>query len=332
MEPRAPSATAVRLIDATLREGAQAPGVAFDTAASCSIASALADLGVDAVECGHPSKSEAEFARVRAVARLGLPAPVLAHARAHARDIDAVREAGASWVGLFLGVNETSRRARVPGRSVEELSRAIHDAVRHAGAVGLQVRFTVEDASRTPLPELLAAYRVAADAGAGRLCFADTVGILDPSGTAAAARSIREGFPAVPLEVHLHNDRGLALANALAAIDAGASWVSCSVNGVGERCGIVDTAALLANLHFRGDRTVGDPALLQETCRRVARITAIPVPALSPVTGDHAFTHRARLHVLAMERDPSSYSWIDPETLGRKPALLPLDAPERGSQ
>jgi 2-isopropylmalate synthase len=324
-----PGAQPVRLIDATLREGAQAPGVAFDADASRAIATALARLGVDAVECGHPAKSETERARVRAVVDLGLPVPVLAHARAHARDIDAVKESGASWVGLFLGVNETSRRHRIPGRTLEELLAAIAEGVRYARAAGLAVRFTVEDASRTPLDELAAAYRVAAEAGAGRLCVADTVGVLDPPGAAALVAAVGGAFPGLPLEVHLHDDRGLALANALAAAEAGAQWVSCSVNGVGERCGIVDTALLLANLQFRAERTLADPALLQETSRLVARETGLAVHALHPVTGAHAFTHRARLHVLAMQRDPASYSWTDPAALGRAPTLAPLEGPGR---
>jgi 2-isopropylmalate synthase len=320
-----PGARPVRLIDATLREGAQAPGVAFDVEASCAIASALARLGVDAVECGHPAQSEAERARVRAVVDLGLSVPVLAHARAHARDVDAVKDSGAAWVGLFLGVNETSRRHRIPGRTLEELLEVIAEAVRYARAAGLEVRFTVEDASRTPLDELVAAYRVAAEAGAGRLCVADTVGVLDPPGAAALVAAVGRALPGLPLEVHFHDDRGLALANALAAADAGATWVSCAVNGVGERCGIVDTAVLLANLQFRAQRTLADPALLQETSGLVARAAGLAVHALHPVTGAHAFTHRARLHVLAMERDPASYSWTEPASLGRKPTLMPVD-------
>lgn len=317
-----PGTDPVRIVDATLREGAQAPGVAFGVDETCAIASALDRLGVDAIECGHPAKSEQELARVRAVVAMGLPAPVLTHARAHRRDIDAARESGAAWVGLFLGVNEVSRRSRIPGRTLEELLGVIRDSVGYASAIGLAVRFTVEDASRTALADLTAAYGTAVAAGAGRLCFADTVGILDPPATAAAVSAVRAAFAGLPLEVHLHDDRGLALANALAARDAGAQWISCSVNGVGERCGIVDTLVLLANLHVRGEREIVRPEALHDASGLVARATGAAVPPAHPVTGADAFTHKARLHVLAMERDIASYSWTDPAALGRRPKLL----------
>ena len=312
----------IRVVDATLREGAQAAGVSFDLQATRAIAGALDALEVDTIECGHPATSDAEIARVRAVVALGLQAPILTHARAHHRDIDAARATGATWVGLFLGVNEISRRTRIPGRTFDELLGVIRDSVASAREVGLLVRFTVEDASRTPIAELAAAYAAAAESGAGRLCFADTVGALDPSAITAQVEAVRATIGALPLEVHLHDDRGLALANALAARDAGATWISSSVNGVGERCGIVDTLVLLANLHVRGERLIGNPAALHAASRQVAEATGIAVAPGHPVTGTDAFTHKARLHVLAMERDRTSYSWIDPETLGRTPKLL----------
>ncbi len=315
----------VRIIDATLREGMQAPGVAFDAEASCRVAALLARAGVDAVECGHPAKSPAEQARVRAVASAGWAVPVLTHARAHPRDIDEAKASGAAWVGLFLGVNETSRRSRVPGRTLRELLAVIADAVARAKDAGLRVRFTCEDASRTPTAERLAAYRAAIDAGADRICFADTVGVLEPPGAASAVAEIVREFPALPVEVHLHDDRGLAVANALAAVDAGATWVSSSMNGLGERCGIVDTAVLLANLHARGLRPLAEPGILQEASRVVAEAAGVPLSPQHPVTGRHAFTHRARLHVLAMAADKAAYSWIAPEAVGREAAMVPDD-------
>lgn len=320
--------TDIAIIDATLREGRQAPDVTLDAAASLEIARELAAAGVDMIEVGHPNASAAERERVRAVAGAGLGLPVLAHARANPRDVEAVADAGADWVGVFLGVNEITRRARVPAADIDELLARIDGAVRRAKELGLAVRYTVEDASRTSEAELVAAYGRALDAGADRLCFADSVGALEPSAVARRVTVVRDAFPEVPLEVHLHNDRGLALANALAAVDAGASWVSASVLGLGERCGITETCALIANLAHRGQRALPRPGTLPALAATVARLAGIPHPRRAPVIGLHAFTHTARLHVLAVARDPNAYAWLPPEALGRVHTTAPLLAVE----
>ena len=307
----------VALIDATLREGVQAPDVRLDAPASVEIARGLAAAGVDMIEVGHPCASPAERARVRAVVDLGLGLPVLAHARAVPGDVEAVADCGAPWVGIFLGVNATTRKARVPEADVEALLAKVHAAVGRAKRVGLSVRYTVEDASRTSDAELVQAYVRARDAGADRLCFADSVGALEPAHVARRVAAIRAAFPEIPLEVHLHNDRGLALANALAAVDAGADWVSTSVLGLGERCGITETCALIANLAHRGQRPLPPPGTLPALAASVARLAAIPHPRRAPVIGLYAFTHTARLHVLAAARDSQAYAWMPPEQLGR---------------
>jgi len=317
----------VAVIDATLREGVQAPDVRLDPAASAEIARLLHAAGVDMIEVGHPCASEAERARVRAVTALGLPVPVLAHARAVPGDVEAVADAGASWVGVFLGVNATTRKARVPEADVPALLARVDAAVRRAKALGLRVRYTVEDASRTTDDELVLAYARAVDAGADRLCFADSVGALEPAAVAHRVAAIRAAFPALPLEVHLHNDRGLALANALAAVDAGADWVSASVLGLGERCGITETCALVANLAHRAQRTLPPAGTLPALAAAVARLAGVPHPRRAPVIGLHAFTHTARLHVLAVARDPSAYAWLPPESLGRAHATADRQAP-----
>lgn len=313
----------IAIIDATLREGVQAPDVRFGVDGTVEIARGLVAAGVDMIEVGHPCASELERARTVAVTRAGLGRPVLAHARAVVRDVDAVADAGADWVGVFLGVNETTRRARVPMAEVEELLARIDAAVRRAKRRGLSVRYTVEDASRTGDAELVAAFRRALDAGADRLCFADSVGALEPAAVGRKVAAVRAAFPATPIEVHLHNDRGLALANALAAVDAGADWVSTSVLGIGERCGITDTCTLIANLAHRGQRELPPAGTLPAIATTVARLAGIPFPLRNPVVGLHAFTHTARLHVLAMARDPGAYAWMSPDSLGRENVLAP---------
>lgn len=311
----------IRVLDATLREGNQAPGVRWDAATSVEIARGLDALGIDTVECGHPVVGEGERARIRAVLAAGLVAPVLVHARALAEDVDAAADVGAPWVGIFLGVGELSRRSRVR-RTIPELHDMIAASIDRARARGLRVRFTLEDATRTDPDDALRAYRVAAEAGADRLGLADTAGCAEPAEIATRTAALRRALPDLPVEVHLHDDRGLAVAGAIAAVDAGATWIATSILGLGERCGIPDLAAVLANLAHRDQRPWPDGPRLQALARRAAEIAGGAPDPRRPVIGAHAFTHRAKLHVTAMRRDPESYSWVPAERVGRRVELV----------
>jgi 2-isopropylmalate synthase len=311
----------IRIIDATLREGCQAPGVNFDAERSVEIARALSLLGVDAVECGHPAASTSEMERVRRVAHMVLDCPVLTHARACVDDVNAAAESGASWVGIFLGINDVTRRARVPGMSIAQILDRISAAIKQARGRGLHVRYTLEDSSRTDESLMMEAFRVAVNAGADRICFADTVGIAEPGLIASRVRSLKSQLPDTELELHLHDDRGLATANALAGLDAGADWISTSVNGLGERAGILDLCLLLSNLSHRGLRPLLAGARLLELSNRVAAYARAPVDHRRPVTGRDAFTHTARLHVKAVNREESAYTWISPRVVGRQNSI-----------
>ncbi|MCB5167431.1 hypothetical protein LG634_21700 [Streptomyces bambusae] len=305
------------IIDSTLREGMQSAHGCFTLEQSVEVTTLLIRSGVDTIECGHPAADHAEMLRVAAVVEAAGDTPVLAHARAHLGDIQAVAKTGAAWVGIFLGVNDVSRRSRLPGSDLSSLYGRISESVTHARELGLRVRFTVEDSSRTDPAELFEAYLVAIEAGAERICFADTLGILEPQDTAARIRELKKRCPGVDIEVHLHDDRGLAMANALAAIDAGATWVSTSVNGLGERAGITDYAALAANLHYRGVRALADGDLLNDLSRRVGAYSRSMPDHRRPVVGRDVFHHVAKLHVRAVEREPGSYEWVAPATFGR---------------
>ncbi|GGK78900.1 2-isopropylmalate synthase [Mangrovihabitans endophyticus] len=321
-----------RIIDSTLREGMQTAGGRFTVGQSVETARLLVRLGVDTIECGHPSISDDECARVAAVVAAVGDVPVLAHARAQRTDIDAVAKSGAGWVGIFLGVNDISRASRLPGRSLASLYQQIDDTVRYARGLGLSVRFTVEDSSRTDAGELGEAYLVAVEAGAERACFADTVGILEPSEVHERVTRLRRLCPRVDLEVHFHDDRGLALANSLAAVDAGAEWVSTSVNGLGERAGVVDLALLAVNLHQRGGRPLIGGDLLPEISRRVGAYSRSMPDARRPVVGRDAFRHVAKLHRAAVQRDSRSYEWIDPGLVGRERTSSERQLPEEPQQ
>lgn len=312
----------VRIIDATLREGMQAAGGTFTVDQSVEVARSLVTCGVDAIECGHPAIEDDERSRVAAVvAAVAGRVPVLAHSRACHADIEAVAATGASWVGIFLGLNGTSLKNRVTGYSRDDLYARIEDCVGHARKLGLHVRFTVEDSSRTGSDVLTEAYGRAIGAGAERICVADTVGILEPGTTTELIGTLRRQQPDIDIEVHFHDDRGLALANALAAIDAGADWISTSVNGLGERAGIVDLTALLANLAYRGTRPLTEGHRLRDLSRRVGAYSRSAPDDRRPIVGRNAARHVAKLHVRAVERDPTTYEWLDPALFGTERVL-----------
>jgi 2-isopropylmalate synthase len=255
------------------------------------IAALLVQSGVDAIECGHPAVSISECERIRAVRRVTSGTPLLCHARAVVDDVEQVASVGADWVGIFLGVNDMSLAAKLRSATPTQALRRVRDATQAARQLGLNVRFTVEDTSRTPSARALDAYRTALEAGASRLCFADTVGTLAPREVESCIGQLVAAFPDVPIEVHLHDDRGLAIANALAAVEAGATWISTSVNGLGERCGIVDLAAMLANLEYLSLKALRNPTVVQELATRVGVYSLSPPDSRRPVIGAHAFTH-----------------------------------------
>ena len=300
----------VGIVDATLREGNQATGVQFTAADSIAIARLLDELGVDTIEIGHPLAGPNEHERTHAVAALGLKAEVLAHARAHPVDIRAVAETGAGWVGIFLGVNDITTRARVIGRSFRELVQMVSDSVKVAKDCGLSIRYSCEDASRTDDRFLIDVFGEAIAAGADRVCYADTIGHAEPAEVAEKVRIMKAAFPATEMEVHLHDDRGLAVASALAAIDAGVDWVSASVNALGERCGITELCALLVNLGIRGERSLPDLDKLRALSRLVAERSGVAVDYLRPVVGENAFKHGSKLHRRATSYEPRAYDWI----------------------
>lgn len=307
----------VKIIDATLREGCQCPGVDFNAAQSLEIARMLAALKVDMIECGHPLKSAVEAERVRTLVNAGLNVPILAHSRAKQEDIAAVAGTGAEWIGIFLGINHTTRTARLRDCTVDDILRYIRESVTYAKSLGLKVRYTVEDGCRTNMFDLQKAYAAAVDAGADRICFADTLGVMEPHEMSHVVRTIKSLFPAVDMEIHVHDDRGLAMAVSLAAMDAGANWISTSVNGIGERCGITDTLSMIANLHHRRQRNLRDLSCnLVEVSQLVERLSGAAVDPRRPIAGANAFAHKARLHRLAIERDSGAYSWIEPSLVG----------------
>lgn len=306
------------IIDATLREGLQASRTAVSPRDAEEILELLEAAGIRHVECAHAGASAEWDAILRTVVARRSRAKIMTHARAHEDDIAAAARFGVDQVGIFVGVNRWTRASRTPGKNLDDLLGMIDRSVRAAKSHGLFVRYSVEDASRTEPDDLRRAYAAAVDAGADRLGFPDTLGILEPAQAAGIFADLRRLFPNVQIEVHLHNDRGLAMGVALAALDAGIDFVSTTVNGIGERSGIVDTSMMIANMIHRGtDGGRFDATLLPQLSATVARVYGEPVSPRHPVTGDLAFDHRSDLHRKAWRRDPTTYDWIDPAIVGR---------------
>jgi len=311
----------VALLDSTLREGEQAAGVRFSLEQKLTLAKRLDAFGVDFIEAGHPVVSEAVREAVTAIQQLRLRATVLAHARAARRDIEAVAACGVRWVGIFCGINRYTLECKLRMTKAQALGRIV-EMIGFAKSLGLSVRYSCEDAPRTDPDELEEVCRRAVEAGADRLSVVDTVGLLTPRRMAGLVRRLRAACR-VGLHVHCHNDFGMAVANAISAVEAGATVVDVTVNGLGERSGIPPLAEVCAALKTLYQvPNAWDLAALPELSRLVARYTGIPVGRHRPVVGEFAFAHKAGLHSAAVLRDPASYEALDPASVGARRRII----------
>lgn len=316
----------IGVLDATLREGEQAPGVCFAPHVKGAIARLLDGIGVEVIEAGHPFANEEIGRAVAALSRQGLRARVGAHARARREDVEAALASGAGFLGVFLCVSPDRLRDRGLSLAAAIDGAAEGIALARKRRPGLVIRFTPEDGVRSPMADVAAAAATAVAAGADIVSAADTTGCLIPG----TPRSLYDWLSRLRGElarrgacprfaVHCHNDRGLALANALDGVRAGATLVDASVLGLGERAGIVDLAALLAVL--AQDLSAGGPWRLEkagELYRLVSRFSGRAIPPHFPVMGRDAFRHCAGVHSQAVLADPRHYQSLDPAPFARR--------------
>lgn len=310
----------ILLLDSTLREGEQAPRITLAPEQRLLIAQALDQFGVDFIEIS-PIVSPAHGQTMRDLMALGLRADIVAHCRASTADIDVALDAGARWVALFLSTSDVHLESKLH-MTRERSLQIIDETVSYAKAHGLKVRFTCEDASRTPTEQLLAACRAAQNAGADRLGIPDTVGLMTPSRMGALISSIRQHI-STPLDLHCHNDLGLALANTLAGLEAGATCAHVSINGVGERCGITSLAELVmalrvlynAKLSVRTD-------MLCSLSQMLSSSTGVITDEFAPVVGENAFRHKGGTHLAAVLSNSACYEAFPPESVGNRRRLV----------
>jgi len=302
------------LIDTTLREGAQTYGVYFDTAAKREIVKLLARAGVEEIEAGWAGQEG--LAELLAWAR-GLVAPteLAVWSRLKAADVELAAAAGATRLSLGVPVSDAHLDARL-GTSREALLRCMRNVVPLARNRGMTyISVGLEDASRADEEFLLEAARHCARLGVDRVRLADSVGVLDPAGTARLVELVRQAFPG-DIAVHCHDDFGMATANALTALGAGARWADVSVLGLGERTGVARLEEVASFLTLRRGTAAYDLHAVRKACLLVSSVADVPIPRDKPICGRDIFACESGLHAHGLLRDPALFEPFPPGAVG----------------
>ncbi|HEX7063086.1 MAG TPA: 2-isopropylmalate synthase [Woeseiaceae bacterium] len=316
----------IRIFDTTLRDGEQAPGCSMTLREKLKVARALAELGVDVIEAGFPAASPGDFEAVQAVAGEVTGPIVCALARCHPEDIEKAHAALSSAphhrLHVFVATSAIHREHKLK-MAKEEILRRAAEAVRLARTFCADVEFSPEDASRTEPAFLAEVVTAAIEAGASTINIPDTVGYTVPPEFDGLFRYLTQhvpGIDGVTLSVHCHDDLGMAVANSLAAVNAGARQIECTINGIGERAGNCSleevVMALRTRTEFFGADTGIDTTRLYPTSRLVAGITGMPVPRNKAVVGENAFAHEAGIHQHGMLANRATYEIMRPEDVG----------------
>ena len=325
----------VTIFDTTLRDGEQSPGIALNTEEKLEIAGQLARLGVDVIEAGFPAASDGDFEAVRAVAR-EVEGPVIAAlARATATDVEAawraVEDAKRPRIHVFIATSpiHMEHKLRMEPAEVKE---AVITAVTKARSLCEDVEFSPEDGTRSDPDFMIEVCNAAVDAGATTINIPDTVGYATPGDygelIARVVAEVKGDRDDVVISSHCHNDLGLAVANALAAVENGARQVEGAINGIGERAGNTSIEEIVMALEVRSDAysvTTGvNTAELYPTSQLVAELTGYPVQFNKAVVGRNAFAHESGIHQHGMLRERTTYEIMEPEGVGQAGTVLAL--------
>ncbi len=310
----------IRILDSTLREGEQHPGVSFTKKQRIQIAWMLDYFGVDQIEIS-PIISKDHFDATKTIIKQGLKADIVSHGRALKEDIDISLKCDAKWAAAYLGISDIHLKDKLRITREEALKRAV-ETVEYAKSHGLKIRFTVEDGSRADPKFLIQVCKALEDAGVDRISLPDTVGIMKPIGMYNFVKKVRSEVK-VPLDAHVHNDIGFALANAFAACDAGVDQIHTTIDGIGERTGIpslAETAVALTYLYkstndFRLD-------MLVDLSRIIEQYTSIIPYDSKPIVGSTAYKHKAGTHLAAILRNPAAYEPIPPRVVGNRRKIV----------
>ncbi len=311
----------VKIFDTTLRDGEQTPEVSFTPDEKMEIALQLDGLGVDVIEAGTPITSEGEKRAVGEIARAGLKAEICGLARTVREDIDAAIRCDVGSVHTFISSSDVQMKYALNMKPEEVLSAAI-DSVEYIKKHGLICEFSPMDATRTEIGFLKRVCKATEEAGADRINIPDTVGVMTPITMRRLIEDVKS-VVTVPISVHCHNDFGMAVANSLAGIEAGASQVHVTVNGLGERAGNAALEEVVMALHLIYKRKTSiNSRLLYDTSRLVSRLAGIAIQANKAIVGENAFSHESGIHTRGVTVVPSTFEPIKPELVGRKRRLL----------
>ncbi|MEM0139831.1 MAG: homocitrate synthase [Ferroplasma sp.] len=310
----------IGILDSTLREGEQTPGVLFSPQQRINIARALSDAGVSMIEVGHPLVSRDIYNAIAEIMQLKgsgeIKSEVIAHSRAANADVDSAASLNVDRIAIFYGVSDLHLKYKTHKTRQEALD-IIYNSINYAHATGIKVRFTAEDGSRTDINFLRDVIKTAISAGADRVSIADTLGILAPEETQYIFNNIID-INNVEYDFHGHNDMGMAAANSLVAAQSGATIIHTTVNGLGERVGITPTQVFAALAWYHFHESVMRLCMLKEISAMVEEYSGIKNQANYPVTGDNAFTHKSGVHVDGIINNPGTYEFLTPETFGMK--------------
>jgi len=324
----------VKIFDTTLRDGEQAPGCSMTIREKLRVAKALSDLNVDVIEAGFPAASPGDFDAVKAIADENRGPIICGLARCNPDDIEkvhgAVKGADKHRIHVFVATSAIHREHKLK-MAKEEIIKSAQGAIRMARELCDDVEFSPEDASRTELSYLAEVVSAAIEAGASTVNIPDTVGYTVPHEFHSLFRYLKkhvDRIAEVTLSVHCHDDLGMAVANSLAAVNAGARQVECTINGIGERAGNCSLEEVVMALKTReeyfGLVTQVDSTRLYPTSRLVSGITGMHVPRNKAIVGENAFAHEAGIHQHGMLQHASTYEIMKPDDVGIKHSNLVL--------
>ncbi|HIH44613.1 MAG TPA: 2-isopropylmalate synthase [Candidatus Methanoperedenaceae archaeon] len=313
----------ITVFDTTLRDGEQTPGVSLIPEQKLSVAAQLSKLGVDIIEAGFPSSSEGEKKAVRDIAQSGLDSDVCGLARVVIADIDACLDCDVDMVHTFIPTSEIQRTYTIK-KSKEEVLQMAVNAVSHIKDHGVKCMFSAMDATRTDIEFLRNINKAVEDAGCDVVNVPDTVGVFVPSAMVRLISDISEVLT-IPIDVHCHNDFGLAVANTLAAVEGGARQVQVTINGLGERAGNADLSETVMSLHsIYGPKTNIRTKYILETSKLVERFTGVKMPPTMPIVGDNAFAHESGIHTHGVLTKTETFEpgIMTPEMVGHRRRIV----------
>lgn len=316
----------VRIFDTTLRDGEQSPGCSMNLKEKLEMANQLDKLGVDIMEAGFAIASPGDFASVKSIAKSIKNSSVASLARALTKDIDAaaeaLKEAKFPRIHTFIATSDIHMAYKLkmtPEQVLEQAREMVKYAKKYCG----DIEFSAEDASRSNPEFLYKVFEAVIQAGATTINVPDTVGYTSPEEFAALIRGIKQNVPSIDkaiISVHCHNDLGLAVANSLAAIGAGAMQIECTVNGIGERAGNAALEEVVMNLNTRKDlyglETKINTKEIYKTSRLLSSITGVRVQPNKAIVGENAFAHESGIHQHGMLANKETYEIMTPESIG----------------